>query len=1727
MADVNLTGDARSLVNALNQASEAFVEFDQNTARIVSNQARLDTSGTLLRRNLQLLDATGNRLAGTFQRVDNEFKLVGIEVTKVSQTFAKATSGLKTNQQILNSALRETAQVVQLLGSSLNGLAIAQTAVVGPTEAQAVALALGAVASRGAVDAQIALASAQTNTGATAAALTKANNLRTIALTSATAADDAAIQRSAQFAVAQQNETGIVTRLTIALQIQADARVAALRGLSVSSSVKRLQDLQAEAVAIEQAAIAQNTYNAAIARRVAIAKQLRLSARIGELRAETIAVQASTQAQKFLSFELSVLARLSRAGRVAARERVIALGNETASANKTAIALEKLNAFRRSAARVRAGFAGNAGERTGRLLAEEGVVGFTPDQGARAAASIKRVAIAQRELSTEQAKSITLSQRLRSSLASLGKIVGISLLIGGAFRLVTALSEAVDRAIEFSQAIAEVKTIDSARIATTLWETELRKLSDAFGISVIDQAEAAYQALSNQVADGTQTFKFLTAANRLAVAAVTDASNAVNLLTSALNAFSIPVTRAEELSAQFFKTVELGRVRIDEMAQSLGTLAVPAAQLGVTLPELQAAIATTTIQGVKFNQASTLVRNVLLKLIRPTDTMKRFYQELGVASGEAAIATFGLGGFLARLEERTGGASDEIGALFGRIRAITGAMIFAGDGLDRFNKNLAEIRATTIEDFGLIVEQVVQKSGRQLEIEATRIRNFFEVDLGQSIIETLAKVNRSIGGFSRIIRFMASFITNVAVPSLLLLTSRLLLAGNAAVRSAGGMLLFAKSLGPIGIALGALTAIGVFTGLQQSFEKTGDAALSFRDRLVKNLGDVAIAQQELIDQSTKTSLDLLRARARSLRGPLSDIIGPLNKGLNESKKEFEAFTKETEEAIKTSLKGIKKLSSESNTIFKSFKDRAFDPRLVRQFISGIRQSTGDLTEDTKKKVAEIRDLFRGRDLEIFKIEFDAGDTTRRIQLLGQRVEQLEEIRRKAVQTGDLEDLKTIQTELRAIQLQRGDLIRSTDKQLTIEGRRILKIRQIKELIEEEAKLRARIAEDDRIRAFSAQKILFEQQIGQRDLLATFEEFKGKDFKDALKGGDIDEIKNTFRAREQAAQRLIALQKELGTQRVDPGRIQDQINLDRERAVKKVLALETQNRLEAEAANQKRIQDLLKATAQERKIRQEGLATEVKKLDDVRKFLDDQIRGSSAFHRRSGTFLAPPFGTVPEVSTDLEKTFGLQADLFADHLLPKFDELIAFGQLDTKDITANNLSTAVENRKKLIDGLEAILRLTNKEQLVEQQQQQLQAAGTSIETSELREQFKSTNNTIALFEGLLKILNDTSIDVVATQKDLLKSQQDLLEVNRFIEENNKDFAESVGGAASSVDLLQTRIKNLFIAVGEQQRLQSQPLTAIPFAADDAVLTNTVSTAVINSQSSWDEVIAKAVTASRSAQVENAKAVEQEKQQISIREELRQKAAIERERQKQVAATGPGAKERAALLDPTVTGGARRKAIAEARAEDRAKVRAAAIAEQDTRLGEAAKARGVELTAVTEGEIEARKALIEVLKSPENIVDPLQRFITDENNNVVAVTPLTDALSVNSSTLDVLNLLMQDLINNIGKSLGIENTVVAVGREAGGPVFGPAGVDKVPAMLTSGEFVVNKQDTRRFFPQLMAMNSGRVSPRGFQDGGPVGPFNITVTETQNAQVTARQVVSEINRGIRQRTIRLRGN
>lgn len=79
---------------------------------------------------------------------------------------------------------------------------------------------------------------------------------------------------------------------------------------------------------------------------------------------------------------------------------------------------------------------------------------------------------------------------------------------------------------------------------------------------------------------------------------------------------------------------------------------------------------------------------------------------------------------------------------------------------------------------------------------------------------------------------------------------------------------------------------------------------------------------------------------------------------------------------------------------------------------------------------------------------------------------------------------------------------------------------------------------------------------------------------------------------------------------------------------------------------------------------------------------------------------------------------------------------------------------------------------------------------------------------------------------------------------------------------------------------------------------------------------------------------------------------------------------------------------------------------------------------------------------------------------------------------------------------------------VGYQFGGTVYGRYGADKVPAMLTAGEFVVNRTAAQTFFPLLQAINSLKL-----QAGGPVTYDNsrsISIHVGDNTAMGARDLV-----------------
>ena len=87
----------------------------------------------------------------------------------------------------------------------------------------------------------------------------------------------------------------------------------------------------------------------------------------------------------------------------------------------------------------------------------------------------------------------------------------------------------------------------------------------------------------------------------------------------------------------------------------------------------------------------------------------------------------------------------------------------------------------------------------------------------------------------------------------------------------------------------------------------------------------------------------------------------------------------------------------------------------------------------------------------------------------------------------------------------------------------------------------------------------------------------------------------------------------------------------------------------------------------------------------------------------------------------------------------------------------------------------------------------------------------------------------------------------------------------------------------------------------------------------------------------------------------------------------------------------------------------------------------------------------------------------------------------------------------------------------------------GADTVPAMLSPGEFVMNRRSSGRFFSQLQAMNAGQ-APAFRESGGSVtnvGDINVNVTGgsgSENPDQAARQIASGLRRELRRNTSRI---
>jgi len=341
------------------------------------------------------------------------------------------------------------------------------------------------------------------------------------------------------------------------------------------------------------------------------------------------------------------------------------------------------------------------------------------------------------------------------SIANIGRLVVARIVTAVFYRMWNQMEQTFQTATQLSKAIGEIQTISqAASITNDQWAASIHKVSNTYNLLQTDLAEGLYQTISNQVALGRDAMLFMEQAAPFAKATKSTMTETVELLSSVLNSYNMGVHDLDQVTSSLFRTIELGRVRASEMANTFGRIGGIAEVSGIQLNELLSTIVILTRSGLKFERASTFILNVMNKLIKPSKEMQQLFSSWGVTSGQAAINVYGLSGVIDKLGEASGGMVGELAEDFRDLRAILGGITLVRNA-EKFKSTIDSL-ADSFEYYQNAVDIAMQSSGENITRELLQLKNEF-ITFSTFLLDTAAAVNKwgftqYVGGFSGIIQ---------------------------------------------------------------------------------------------------------------------------------------------------------------------------------------------------------------------------------------------------------------------------------------------------------------------------------------------------------------------------------------------------------------------------------------------------------------------------------------------------------------------------------------------------------------------------------------------------------------------------------------------------------------------------------------------------------------------------------------------------------------------------------------------------------------------------------------------------------------------------------------------------------------------------------------------------------------------------------------------------------------
>ena len=274
--------------------------------------------------------------------------------------------------------------------------------------------------------------------------------------------------------------------------------------------------------------------------------------------------------------------------------------------------------------------------------------------------------------------------RMQGSAGQVGR--GMGQLAGGLARVgaiaATAaaggLIAAAKAGADFEAQLRTINTIARADdIGLTRIGDGIRKLAREGRGDLADLSAGFYDVLSAGITDTTKALSVLDAASTLAIGGLSTNAEAVDILTTAINAYGQDASMAAKDADLFAKAIEIGKVKANEIAASFANVAPIAAQTGIEIEEIAAAYGALTAQGTPAAEVTTQMQRAILDLLNPGKELLELQGRLGVSFFKIAQDK-GLVVALQAMREAVGDDDAAFKELFGRVEGYKFALQTTG-----------------------------------------------------------------------------------------------------------------------------------------------------------------------------------------------------------------------------------------------------------------------------------------------------------------------------------------------------------------------------------------------------------------------------------------------------------------------------------------------------------------------------------------------------------------------------------------------------------------------------------------------------------------------------------------------------------------------------------------------------------------------------------------------------------------------------------------------------------------------------------------------------------------------------------------------------------------------------------------------------------------------------------------------------------------------------------------